>query len=45
MFIFLLAGHEVGSVHCSGCIAANTLTTDHGTYPVLLIWATGTFPG
>ena len=44
MFIFLLAGHEVGSFPSSSSVVPNTVPTDHSAYIMLLICLVGSAP-
>jgi hypothetical protein len=42
MFIFLIAGHEVGFSRSSFGVALNKIPIDHSTYIMLLICIIGT---
>ena len=45
MFIFLIAGHEVGLSFFSCRTVAKTLPTDDSPYALLHIWFVGALPG
>jgi hypothetical protein len=44
MFIFLIAGHEVGSSPSSRGVASKHFLTDRSAYPMLYIRPVGSLP-
>jgi hypothetical protein len=45
MFIFLIAGHEVGLSFFSGRMVAKAFPTDYSPYALLHIWLVGALSG